>query len=86
MLYLLDAKIAMFELVIGEVDMILGSLDEDQEFEEMVAELWVQTDTEKDFRQAMEQLGERLVAAKQRYLEQRAYEDTLFGERFAPDQ
>jgi SNF2 family DNA or RNA helicase len=86
MLYLLDAKIAMFELVIGEVDMILGSLDEDQEFEEMVAELWVQTDTEQDFRQAMEQLGERLVAAKQRYLEQRAYEDTLFGERFAPDQ
>jgi SNF2 family DNA or RNA helicase len=86
MLYLLDAKIAMFELVIGEVDMILGSLEEDQEFEEMVAELWVQTETEQDFRQAMETLGERLVSAKQRYLEQRAYEDTLFGERFAPDQ
>jgi SNF2 family DNA or RNA helicase len=86
MLYLLDAKIAMFELVIGEVDMILGSLAEDQEFEDMVAELWVQTDTTQDFQQAMERLGERLVAAKQRYLEQRAYEDTLFGERFAPDQ
>ena len=86
MLYLLDAKIAMFELVIGEVDMILGSLDEDQEFEDMIADLWVQTESEQDFRQAMEQLGDRLVAAKQRYLEQRAYEDTLFGEHFAPDQ
>jgi SNF2 family DNA or RNA helicase len=86
MLYLLDAKIAMFELVIGEVDMILGSLDEDQEFEDMIADLWLQTESEQDFRQAMEQLGDRLVAAKQRYLEQRAYEDTLFGERFAPDQ
>jgi SNF2 family DNA or RNA helicase len=86
MLYLLDAKIAMFELVIGEVDMILGSLEEDQEFEEMVAELWMQTQTEQDFQQAMERLGERLVAAKQSYLEQRAYEDKLFGERFAPPQ
>jgi SNF2 family DNA or RNA helicase len=85
-LYLLDAKIAMFELVIGEVDMILGSMEEDQEFEEMIADLWVQTKDETDFRQAMERLGERLVAAKQSYLEQRAYEDSLFGERFAPEQ
>jgi SNF2 family DNA or RNA helicase len=86
MLYLLDAKIAMFELVIGEIDMILGNLNENQEFEEMVAELWVQTKDEQDFQQAMEQLGERLVAAKQHYLQQRAYEDKLFGEHFAPEQ
>jgi SNF2 family DNA or RNA helicase len=86
LLYLLDAKIAMFELVIGEVDMILGNLGDDQEFEDLVTDLWVQHATGPAFQQAVEQVGERLVAAKQAYLQQRAYEDTLFGERFAPEQ
>jgi SNF2 family DNA or RNA helicase len=83
-LYLLEAKIAMFELVIGEIDMILGNLDEEREFEDLVADLWAQAREPSDFRRALDDLGERLVAAKEAYLRQRAYEDSLFGERFAP--
>jgi SNF2 family DNA or RNA helicase len=37
-LKLLDEKINMFELVIGEMDMILGDLDEDKDFEETIME------------------------------------------------
>jgi hypothetical protein len=39
-LHLLKVKIAMFELVISEIDMILGNLDEEEEFEEVVTDLW----------------------------------------------
>jgi SNF2 family DNA or RNA helicase len=84
-LQLLDAKLSMFELVIGEIDMILGNLDEEREFQEVVADLWAASDSSDDFARRMEELGNRLVAAKQAYLAQRSHDDRLFGSRFAPD-
>ena len=84
-LHLLEAKIAMFELVIGEIDMILGNLDEDKEFEDVVTDLWAQSADTAEFRGALDHLGEQLLAAKDAYLRQRAQEDRLFGERFAPE-
>jgi SNF2 family DNA or RNA helicase len=84
-LHLLEAKIAMFELVIGEIDMILGNLDEEKEFEEVVTDLWVGARDESDFRTALERLGDQLITAKENYLKQRAQEERLFGEKFAPE-
>ena len=84
-LYLLEAKIAMFELVIGEIDMILGNLDEEKEFEEVVTDLWAQSRDDSAFRSALDQLGDRLLSAKENYLRQRAQEEKLFGEKFAPE-
>ncbi|MBI3537300.1 MAG: DEAD/DEAH box helicase family protein [Chloroflexi bacterium] len=85
LLHLLEAKIAMFELVIGEIDMILGNLDEEKEFEEVVTDLWAQSRDDSDFRSALDHLGERLLSAKENYLRQRAQEERLFGEKFAPE-
>ncbi|GIW92573.1 MAG: hypothetical protein KatS3mg110_0620 [Pirellulaceae bacterium] len=84
-LYLLQAKLNMFEMVIGEIDMVLGNLDEDREFADMVADLWADSPDDQEFHRRMEELGERLLAAKEAYLRQRAYDDRLFGDRFAPD-
>ncbi|MBI5880432.1 MAG: DEAD/DEAH box helicase family protein [Chloroflexi bacterium] len=84
-LHLLEAKIAMFELVIGEIDMILGNLDEDKEFEDVVTDLWAESRDTVEFQGALDRLGDQLLAAKDAYLRQRAQEDRLFGERFAPD-
>ncbi len=84
-LHLLEAKIAMFELVIGEIDMILGNLDEEKEFEDLLTDLWAQSQDTSAFRVALEHLGEQLLAAKETYLRQRAQEDRLFGEHFAPE-
>jgi SNF2 family DNA or RNA helicase len=84
-LHLLEAKIAMFELVIGEIDMILGNLDEEKEFEDVVTDLWVRAEDSSEFRSALDQLGEQLLTAKETYLRQRAQEERLFGERFAPE-
>jgi SNF2 family DNA or RNA helicase len=85
LLHLLAAKLSMFELVIGEIDMILGNLDEEQEFQDVVADLWAQSADGDDFSRRMEELGNRLLAAKQAYLKQRADDDRLFGSRFSPD-
>jgi SNF2 family DNA or RNA helicase len=84
-LHLLDAKLSMFELVIGEIDMILGNLEGEQEFQDLVADLWADARDGDDFARRMEDLGNRLVAAKQAYLRQRAQEDRLFGSRFSPE-
>jgi len=85
-LRLLEAKLAMFELVIGEIDMVLGNLDEKQEFADVVTDLWSESTDMDDFAYHMEQLGDRLVAAKEAYFQQRAIDDNLFSDRFQPKQ
>jgi SNF2 family DNA or RNA helicase len=85
-LHLLEAKLNMFELVIGEIDMILGNLDDDREFQDVVADLWAESADSDDFARRIDALGDRLLEAKQAYLQQRSHDDRLFGNRFAPDQ
>ena len=85
-LHLLEAKLNMFELVIGEVDMILGNLDDEREFQDVVADLWAESSDHDDFARRIDDLGDRLLEAKRAYFEQRALDDKLFGNRFAPDQ
>ena len=84
LLSILDAKINMFELVIGEIDMILGELGTDQDFDEVVTDLWLTAEGRDDFRRKMEALGDRLLQAKRGYLEARALDDGLFGDALAP--
>lgn len=84
-LHLLEAKLSMFELVIGEIDMILGNLEDEREFQDVVADLWTESADEDDFMARMETLGNRLLAAKEAYLQQRSHDDRLFGNHFAPE-
>ena len=84
-LRVLEAKINLFELVVGEVEMILGNLDEEREFEDVVLDLWVGAADSAQFRAQMEALGEQMIGAKQTYLDQVATEDKLFANRFAPE-
>ena len=85
-LHLLQAKLNLFELVIGEIDMILGNLEEEREFEDVVADLWAESADMGDFRRRMEELGDRLLRAKAEYQEQQAHDNKIFGDRFTPDQ
>ncbi|MBA4192347.1 MAG: helicase SNF2 [Planctomycetaceae bacterium] len=85
-LHLLQAKLNLFELVIGEIDMILGNLEEEREFEDVVADLWAESDDMGDFRKRMEDLGDRLLQAKGEYQQQQVTDNKIFGDRFAPDQ
>ncbi|MDI6786885.1 MAG: SNF2-related protein [Planctomycetota bacterium] len=81
-LHLLDAKINMFQMVIGEIEMILGILDEEQDFEDVVLETWVQSSSEDEFKQRMQTLGEKLISAKEEYLRFKEHDEKLFGDAF----
>jgi len=85
LLEILDAKINMFELVIGEIDMILGQLITDQDFEEVVTDLWLASEDRDAFRLKMEFLGEQLLRAKHAYLEMRELDDRIFGDALKPE-
>ncbi|GFP25761.1 hypothetical protein HKBW3S25_01242, partial [Candidatus Hakubella thermalkaliphila] len=43
---ILDSKINMFEMVIGEIEPILGHLGEDRDFEDIILEMWQKTGRE----------------------------------------
>jgi len=60
----LDKKINMFELVVGEIDMILGRLQGEEEFSDLVYDLWVHHPEEAERRQAFEALARRLKQAR----------------------
>lgn len=80
-LRILDEKINMFELVVGEIDAILGELDEQQDFSSMVFDTWVAT-TAQVRGGAFAELGERLLQAKRQYEAVKQLDDELFGEEF----
>src|SRR5881628_2649035 len=63
---LLDRKIHMFELVVGELDLILGNLDERRSFEDMMMEIWALRESEPR-RAALQRLGDALVRARTEY-------------------
>ena len=81
-LRILDSKINMFELVIGEMDMILGNLADERDFEEIVLDIWTRSRSNEEVSVGMEELGEALVKARQDYLETKAYDEAMFGQDF----
>jgi len=56
-LQLLDRKIKLFELVVGELDLILGEFGGAQQFEGRLAEEWLAAESEEDFARRVETLG-----------------------------
>lgn len=60
---LLARKIRMFELVIGELDLILGNLEGNKSFEDLLREAWEAATSGDDLRERLEALGDVLVQA-----------------------
>jgi len=81
-LKLLNDKIRMFELVVGEVGSILGNLDDGQEFESLVLQLWQKAPNDQQLDADFETLGDTLVAAQEKYLDAKNLDDALFGEDY----
>jgi hypothetical protein len=81
-LEILDRKINMFELVIGEIDMILGRLQGEREFEDMVYELWLNHQDAGERKKAFNSLGTRMKRAKTAYQKSQELDEKLFQEDF----
>jgi superfamily II DNA or RNA helicase len=80
-LMLLEEKIAMFELVVGEVGAILGGLEQEREFSELALDAWLEA-TEAKRAEAFAALGARLDAARRQHEDAKALDGRLFGEDF----
>ncbi len=81
-LALLDEKIRMFELVVGEVGSILGNLQGGEEFETLVLDLWLRSHDDRDLQQSFDSLGQSLLDAQEDYLRTKQLDEALFGEEF----
>jgi SNF2 family DNA or RNA helicase len=85
LLQILDQKLNMFELVIGEMDMILGHLSDERDFEDLLLDVWVRGQNDEDLQAGFNQLGETLLQARQEYQKTREYDEALFGEDFSAE-
>jgi superfamily II DNA/RNA helicase len=64
-LRLLDQKIKLFELVVGELDVILGDFGGADSLEESLADAWLSADSDEVFEQRVEEIGEKIVASRE---------------------
>ncbi len=78
MLRILDEKINMFELVVGEVGAILGEIDDQQDFSSMILDAWLQN-TEEGRAAAFTALEDQLLAARRQYTDAKQLDEALFG-------
>ena len=78
---ILDRKINMFEMVVGEIDDILGDLD--GEFGSVVFDLWLGASSEGDLDRGFDDLAQRLAASRSRYRAVKELDERLFGEDLA---
>jgi SNF2 family DNA or RNA helicase len=79
-LHVLEAKINLFELVVGELDMILGRIDDDFDFESSVFGAYVGSRDDAEFADRLEEIGESLARARAEYLRDRSVTDELIGQ------
>jgi SNF2 family DNA or RNA helicase len=77
-LQVLHEKIKMFQLVIGEMDQILGNLGWDEPFETHVFRLWTQHRDAEKLEQGFVELGDELEKASQRYEHVKTYDREIF--------
>lgn len=78
-LTVLESKINLFELVVGELDMILGRVTEDFDFESAIFSSYVEAADDVDFERRVAALGDDLAQARSGYLAGRERLDALVG-------
>ncbi|MBI3050205.1 MAG: DEAD/DEAH box helicase family protein [Acidobacteria bacterium] len=81
-LKVLHEKLNLFELVTGEIEMILGEFDAEREFADVVMELWARSATPTERDNAFDRLASGLIAARDRYLRTQETDRALFREDF----
>lgn len=81
-LEILDRKINMFEMVIGEIDMVLGRVQGEKEFSELVYDIWMHTASSEERQKGFDALGRRIQRSKVQYQATRTLDEKLFGENY----
>ncbi|MEO6183941.1 MAG: DEAD/DEAH box helicase [Verrucomicrobiota bacterium] len=80
LLHILQEKLNLFELVVGETGLILGDRFSSDEFAEEILRRWREADGESAT--AMQSLGEELAAARAQYGQVKQLDETLFAKDY----
>ncbi|OQY48007.1 MAG: helicase SNF2, partial [Candidatus Parabeggiatoa sp. nov. 2] len=81
-LRVLHDKINMFELVVGEIESIIGNVDDNFDFSETVMDIWLKNQSQSELDTAFNALADDLLMAKDKYQETRELDEQIFGEDF----
>lgn len=82
LLDVLDRRVHLFELVVGEMDMVLGNLSDERNLEERVLEVIAASSSEAEIDGGFDAIANDLLAARGRYDRTRAFDEALFGEDY----
>lgn len=66
---LLTNKIRMFELVVGELDLILGNMETEETFEGRLRRIWFESADEAEARRKLSEFGRTIDDARKRFAE-----------------
>ena len=76
-LTILDERINLFELVVGEAGVILGYLEEDREFPDLMLDAFADPDGQRR-EQSFTRIGDALAAARTRYDNVKRFDEEFF--------
>ena len=81
-LAVLDERINLFELVVGELEMILGYLEDERDFADLVFDAFADPDADARDR-SFSRIGDALAAARGRYDNVRRYDESFFRDELS---
>ncbi len=79
LLDLLDRKLNLFELVVGELSSVLGEIEDEKSFEERVGDLWLESQSFDSFQEKINSISTELLDAKNRITKVRQLEEVVFS-------
>lgn len=79
-LYLLDKKINMFQLVVGELDMIISNVEGKKGFEKSIFEIVASSRNDEEMNERFEEFGAKLEEARDKYRSVTLLDEEIFGE------
>lgn len=78
----LDRRVQLFQLVVGEMDMVLGNMADDRDLEDWLVASVAKAKSDDEVDATFDRLAEDLLAARGRYEKTRALDEALFGKDF----
>jgi SNF2 family DNA or RNA helicase len=82
-LAVLSDRLHLFELVVGEMDMVLGDLTDERDLEDRILSIYERSGTDTDVDAAWEALAADLLGARGRYDRVKTLDEALFGKDYA---
>jgi SNF2 family DNA or RNA helicase len=79
---LLDRRLHLFELVVGEMDMVLGNLADERDLEERIVALYAQSRSDAEIERGFDAIEAELAEARGRYEQVKSLDSALFGKDY----